>query len=84
MQTDALRALYETRRTGSIRKAGEELGLAASSVSRHIRTLERQFGPRLLDRSAKGVALTYAGERVAEYARSVLNDYESLKVDLDD
>ena len=84
MQTDALRALYEARRTGSIRKAGEKLGLAPSSVSRHIHSLERQFGTRLLDRSARGVALTYAGERVAEYARSVLNDYESLKVDLDD
>ena len=84
MQTEALRVFFEATRLRSIRKAGDKLGLAPSSVSRHIKTLERQFGTALIDRSAKGVAVTDAGERVVTFARQVLNDYASLRMDLND
>lgn len=84
MQIEALRAFQETTRLRSIRKAGEKLGIAPSSVSRHIKTLELQFGASLIDRSAQGVAVTHAGERVAAFARTVLSDYASLRMDLDE
>jgi len=80
----ALRAFDETARAGSIRKASEALGLAPSSVSRNIAVLEREMGTRLLARGAGGVALTHAGRLVADYARAVLLDYDSLRADLDD
>ena len=79
-----LRAFDETARTGSVRKASEALGVAPSSVSRNIAVLERAMGTRLLARGAGGVTLTHAGELVAQYARSVLLDYDSLRADLDD
>jgi DNA-binding transcriptional LysR family regulator len=40
----SLRAFDETVRSGSIRKASEVLGVAPSSVSRHIAILERKLG----------------------------------------
>ena len=80
----ALRAFDETARAGSIRKASEALGVAPSSVSRNIAVLEREMGTRLLARSAGGVTLTHAGRLVADYARAVLLDYDSLRADLDD
>jgi DNA-binding transcriptional LysR family regulator len=79
-----LRAFDETVRTGSIRKASEALQVAPSSVSRSIAVLEREMGTTLLARSATGVSLTHAGTLVAEYARAVLQDYDSLRTDLDD
>lgn len=79
-----LRAFDETARAGSIRKASEALGVAPSSISRNIAVLEREMGTRLLARSASGVALTHAGRLVAEYARAMLLDYDSLRADLDD
>jgi DNA-binding transcriptional LysR family regulator len=79
-----LRALDETARAGSIRKASATLGVAPSSISRNIAILEREMGTALLERRADGVELTHAGRLVAEYARSVLLDYDSLKADLDD
>jgi DNA-binding transcriptional LysR family regulator len=79
-----LRAFDETVRTGSIRKASEALRVAPSSVSRSIAVLEREMGTALLARSAAGVSLTHAGTLVAEYARAVLHDYDSLRADLDD
>jgi DNA-binding transcriptional LysR family regulator len=70
--------------TGSIRKASLELGVATSSVSRKIAVLEQQFGTPLFDRSAAGVNLTHAGRLFADYARSAVLDYRSLRADLND
>jgi DNA-binding transcriptional LysR family regulator len=80
----SLRAFDETVRAGSIRKAGEVLGVAPSSVSRHIAILERQMGTMLFVRRAGGVELTHAGTLVAEFVRKLLVDYDSLRTDLDD
>jgi DNA-binding transcriptional LysR family regulator len=80
----SLRALDEVARSGSIRKASTALGTAPSSVSRSIALLEREMGTALLERSAQGVSLTHAGRLVADYARSALMDYDSLRADLDD
>jgi DNA-binding transcriptional LysR family regulator len=71
-------------RAGSIRKASEALGVAPSSVSRHIALLEREMGTSLFDRRAEGVRLTHAGQLVADYARAVLMDYDTLRTDLND
>lgn len=79
-----LRSLHVVAKTGSIRKASDALGVAPSSVSRKIALLEHRIGTRLLERTAYGVVLTHAGTLVAEYARNVVLDYESLRADLND
>jgi DNA-binding transcriptional LysR family regulator len=79
-----LRAFHAAAQSGSIRKAAELLNVAPSSVSRKIVLLEQQIGTTLLERASKGVALTHAGVMVAEYARSVVLDYDSLRADLND
>jgi DNA-binding transcriptional LysR family regulator len=84
MDYGILRAMEETARQGSIRKASDVLGVAPSSVSRSIAILEREMGTALFDRSAGGVELTHAGRLVADYARTVLLDFDSLRADLDD
>lgn len=84
MFSGSLRAFDETVRTGSIRKASEVLGVAPSSVSRHIAILEAQIGTALFHRRAGGLQITHAGQLVAEYARSVLMGYDTLRSDLDD
>ncbi|MCC6829524.1 MAG: LysR family transcriptional regulator [Novosphingobium sp.] len=80
----ALKAFYEVARAGSIRKASEVMGVSPSSVSRQVAVLERQMGTRLVERSTGGVVLTHAGELVATFARAVILDFDTLKVDLDD
>jgi DNA-binding transcriptional LysR family regulator len=79
-----LRAFHAVAQTGSIRKASELLNVAPSSVSRKVALLENQIGTALFDRTHSGVVLTHAGELVAEYARSVVLDYDSLRADLND
>ena len=84
MFTGSLKAFDAAVRAGSIRKASEVLGVAPSSVSRHVAMLEREIGTALFDRKARGVQLTFAGELVSEYARSVLVNYDTLRSDLND
>jgi len=79
-----LRAFHVVAQTGSMRKASETLDVAPSSISRKIALLEHQIGTTLLERTGAGVVLTHAGKMVAEYARSVVLDYESLRADLND
>lgn len=84
MFSGSLRAFDEAVRAGSIRKASEKLGVAPSSVSRHIAILEQQIGTPLFHRRAGGIELTPAGKLVADFARSVLLEYDTLRTDLDD
>lgn len=53
---------------GSIRRAAEHLGVAASVISRNISEAETRLGVELLERNARGVSLTAAGELVREHA----------------
>jgi len=78
------RAFDETVRARSIRKASEALGVAPSSVSRHIAILEREMGTSLFIRHADGVELTHAGSLVADYVRHMLVEFDTLRTDLDD
>lgn len=80
----ALVAFYETAKVGSIRKASDNLRLAPSSVSRQIAILEQQIGTELIRRSGRGIILTPAGTLVADFAKKVLLDYDSLRLDLND
>jgi DNA-binding transcriptional LysR family regulator len=84
MYPSELRAFHAVAQSGSIRKASELLHMAPSSVSRKVALLEHEFGTALLDRTSVGVSLTHAGTLVAEYARSVVLDYDSLRADLND
>ncbi len=60
------------------------MNVAPSSVSRQIAVLEREMGTTLFERRSGGMSLTHAGELVAEYARAVLVDYDTLRTDLND
>ena len=61
----------------SFRKAADELGLSASSLSHVVRTLEQNLGVRLLNRSTRSVALTEAGERLLARLGPTLHDLQA-------
>ena len=57
--------------TGSISRAATRLGTSQPSVSRQIRTLEKELGVSLLRRSANGVRTTPAGEGLLRHYQRV-------------
>ncbi|MGL5861491.1 MAG: LysR family transcriptional regulator, partial [Phycicoccus sp.] len=57
---------------GHVGRAAERLRMAQPSVSQQVRRLEEDLGVRLLDRHARGVSLTSAGEAFLPAARIAL------------
>jgi DNA-binding transcriptional LysR family regulator len=67
-----LRVLREVAARGSFSAAADALAFTQPAVSRQIATLEAEAGARLVDRSARGVRLTPAGELLMEHAEAIL------------
>jgi DNA-binding transcriptional LysR family regulator len=67
-----LRVLREVAAQGSFSAAADALAFTQPAVSRQIATLEAEAGTRLVDRTARGVRLTPAGELLVEHAEVIL------------
>ncbi|MEQ3698157.1 MAG: LysR family transcriptional regulator [Paracoccus sp. (in: a-proteobacteria)] len=67
-----LRALVGVIDHGSFTRAAEQLNMSQSTISQQISRLEDQLGQPLLDRDARPVRMTAAGERLTGYARRIL------------
>ncbi|MGF9693772.1 LysR family transcriptional regulator [Rhizobium sp. 0TCS1.26] len=71
---DAFMAIVAHR---SFRKAADELGLAPSTLSHMMRTMEKKMGVRLLHRTTRSVAPTEAGQRLAARLGPALKDVDA-------
>lgn len=68
----ALRSLTAVADLGGVTRAAGALNLTQSAVSMQLKRLEEGLGVALLDRSARTIALTSAGEQLIGYARQML------------
>lgn len=84
MELRHLRSLVAVARHGSFTKAGEELHLAQSAVSQHVRRLEDELGVEVFRRSSRSVRLTAEGQLVLAYAQRALNEVEGLQSELEE
>ncbi|MET3853091.1 LysR substrate-binding domain-containing protein [Rhizobium sp. OAE497] len=84
MQIRALMYFDELVRTSSMRQAAENLNVAPTAVSRQIENLEDYFGTPLVERSARGVTLTAAGELLAARAGRTLRELEHVQQLIED
>src|SRR4030088_2901609 len=71
-------------RYGGFSRAAEQLRIAQPAVSAQIRRLETELGTVLLQRPPRRVALTYAGELLLARARTVLDQLDGARADLDE
>jgi DNA-binding transcriptional LysR family regulator len=62
----------------SVTESARQLYAAQSTVSAGLRSLERDLGVRLFERTTKSVALTPAGEELLGQAREILDAIERL------
>ncbi|ANP54025.1 molybdate transport repressor ModE-like protein [Streptomyces griseochromogenes] len=68
----ALELLLAVARLGSLGAAAREIGITQPAASSRIRSMERQLGVALVDRSPRGSRLTDAGALVTDWARRVV------------
>jgi DNA-binding transcriptional LysR family regulator len=69
---------FEAVRCGTIRAAADFLNVAPSAVSRQIGLLEKELDATLIERHARGVTPTAAGQYVIEYFREQLAHRDDL------
>ena len=72
MDFDQLTTFVHVAKLKSFSRAGQKVFRSQSAVSAQIRQLEQAYQAKLLDRSAKSVELTPAGEVLFEYAEKLL------------
>jgi len=81
MDFDQLLTFVYVAKLKSFSRAGQKVFRSQSAVSAQIRQLEQAYRAKLLDRSAKSVELTPAGEVLFEYAEKLLRlRHESVQL----
>jgi DNA-binding transcriptional LysR family regulator len=76
-----LRTFVVVAGTKSFNKAAAELGYSQSSVTHHIKMLEKELGARLFDRFrfSRGAKLTEVGKRLFDDANRILQLAEQVR-----
>src|SRR5258706_7289835 len=71
-----LRVFIEVSRLQSFSRAGDEIGLTQSAVSRCVRELEAEIGLKLIDRTTREVQLTDVGANLIASVSRLLTDLD--------
>lgn len=79
MDLQRLRGFYWTAQLGSVSGAARMIHLSQSAISHQLRSLEKELGTKLYERTRRGIALTPDGVRLMEYARRIVHAVDDLK-----
>ncbi len=75
------RLLREVEKTGSIRRASENLGLTYKRAFSQIKGMEERLGYRVLERRrGKGAVLTEEGRRLLEEFERILKVFKEVSL----
>lgn len=62
--------------------ASQELYISQSSISKHIKSLEKELGVELFNRQHRSIRLTDAGEEFYKFAQKSMADYKNILSDM--
>jgi len=79
MNIQQLRYVVATVEHGSMTAAAEAVFVAQPALSRAVRSLERELGLTLFERSGRGVRVTHDGERFVAQSRRILRGLDELR-----
>jgi len=78
-----LRVLHEVAKQGSFSAAADALSYTQSAVSQQIAALERETGTMLVERNARGIRMTDAGEALVRHADAILMRLTDAEAELE-
>jgi len=78
MSLTQLRYFVAVAEEGTVTRAARRCFVSQPPMSRQLRALEDELSVKLFERSAKGMQLSRAGERMLEQARRILALVEAL------
>jgi DNA-binding transcriptional LysR family regulator len=77
-----MRVLREVAAQGSFSAAAEALSFTQSAVSQQVAALEREAGAKLVERRARGIRLTPAGQALVSHADAILSRLDDAEQEL--
>src|SRR5437764_14596432 len=77
-----MRVVKEVAAHGSFSAAAEALSFTQSAVSQQVAALERESGAKLVERRARGIRLTPAGEALVAHADAILARLDDAEQEL--
>jgi DNA-binding transcriptional LysR family regulator len=78
MDIELLREFIVFARVMNVTKAARELNVSASTLSRHISSMECELGQPLFTRGTHGLALTSAGKMLLDSSSVIVPEYDRL------
>lgn len=79
---DRLAEFARAARCGSLKRLSQELGLPQATLAARLKAFEEDLGLELFERSARGLTLTQAGERLLPSAEEILDSLRQLRGEL--
>src|SRR5947208_9047270 len=77
-----MKVLREVAAQGSFSAAAEALSFTQSAVGQQIAALERESGTKLVERGARGIRLTPAGQALVSHADAIIARLEDAEQEL--
>lgn len=84
MEFHQLKYICAIADTGNFSRAAERCHVAQPSLSQQVLKLEEDLGAKLFDRLGRSVRLTEAGRAFLPYARSILQQMDAARTDVED
>lgn len=84
MEKEKLRYLQIVAEEGNLTKAAKRLYISQPALTACINKLEKKYGVKFLEREAKPIRLTYAGERFLAMGQQILNLQDRLKEEMEE
>ncbi|MEE0434765.1 MAG: LysR family transcriptional regulator [Peptococcaceae bacterium] len=82
MRIEQLTYLIEISHSRSLNLAAEKLHISTQALSASIKNLESELGTIILNRTNRGITFTEQGQRILQYAHTVINEHQKLLHDL--
>lgn len=82
LQIDDFQMMVVLAQESNMRKAAERLFVSQPALSQRLQSMEKQWGMKFFIRSQKGLTITPEGEKVANYAKEMLQREEDIKSEL--
>jgi DNA-binding transcriptional LysR family regulator len=82
METRTLNYFIAVAEEGNLSRAAIRQHISQPALTRHIKTLEEEFGALLFKRTVAGMKLTSSGEALLQHARNVQVELELAKEDV--
>src|ERR1700735_1829374 len=79
MRVEQLEYVAAVARTGSFRRAADELHISQPALSEAVRNLERELGAAVLERGRSGARVSSAGRELLPNILPVLDSVDQLR-----